>query len=178
MKRLRRFFLSRLLREKLLLVALLGLAVAIWGSGAVRRLGETVSEHRRASADLGEQALWLGQRATIEAAAKAAVEHLDPARSFNAVRLNAELAAIATATGITKDVQTDSARTERINEFAVHTVQFTARRADYGALQRFYFELGKRAPYIGIEQFSISADRANPAQLNASIRVTSVELSR
>jgi hypothetical protein len=55
-------------------------------------------------------------------------------------------------------------------------VQFSVRRAELGALLKFYDELGKRAPYITIEQLTLQADRANPALLNASLRVASVEI--
>jgi hypothetical protein len=49
---------------------------------------------------------------------------------------------------------------------------------DWGALKTFYLALGKRSPYIGIEQFSVQVDRANPALLNASFQISSVEISR
>ena len=57
-------------------------------------------------------------------------------------------------------------------------MQFSVRRAELGALLRFYEEVSKRAPYITIEQLTLQADRANPALLNASIRVSSVEIVR
>ena len=60
----------------------------------------------------------------------------------------------------------------------MHTVQFNLQKSDWDTLKRFYLELTKRSPYIGIEQFSLTADRASPAQLNASLRVSSVEIVR
>ena len=58
----------------------------------------------------------------------------------------------------------------------MHTVQFNLLKMDWDGLKRFYLELTKRSPYIGIEQFSLQAERANPAVLNASLRVSSVEI--
>ena len=66
----------------------------------------------------------------------------------------------------------------RSGEFAVHTVQFVLPRADFEALKKFYLALSQRSPYIGIEQCTLSAERANPAQLNASLTVSSVEIVR
>jgi hypothetical protein len=47
-----------------------------------------------------------------------------------------------------------------------------------GALIKFYQELSKRSPYIALEQFSLTVDRATPGQLSASFRAVSVELAR
>jgi hypothetical protein len=57
-------------------------------------------------------------------------------------------------------------------------VQFSVRKASWEALQHFYAELSRHSPYISIEQCSISADRANPAQLNATMQISSVEIAR
>ena len=66
----------------------------------------------------------------------------------------------------------------RSSQFAVHSVQFSARNADMGALISFYQGLAQRAPYLGLEQFALASNRANPSQLTASWRVTSVEIAR
>ena len=58
----------------------------------------------------------------------------------------------------------------------MHTVQFNLLKVDWETLKRFYLELTKRSPYIGIEQCSLQAERANPAQLNVALRVSSVEI--
>jgi predicted RNA polymerase sigma factor len=62
-------------------------------------------------------------------------------------------------------------------QFSVHALQFTVTKVDWASLKAFYFALQARSPYIGIEQFTIVADRANPALLNASIKISSVEIS-
>lgn len=178
MKKLRHFFLTRALREKALLLTFLAIGVGIWISSLNRRAQVSVRDYGRTTAELNVQQQWLSQKAEIEASAAAAVQNLDPSKTFNAARLNAELAAIAAAVGLTRDFQTESPRTDRTNQFSVHTIQFTARRAQFDVLTKFYQELLKRAPYIGIEQFALAADRTNPAQLNASLRVTSVEIAR
>ena len=51
-------------------------------------------------------------------------------------------------------------------------------KVDWATLKQFYLELSKRSPYIGIEQFSMQVDRANPALLNANFQISSVEISR
>ncbi len=171
------FFLSRLLREKILLVAFMLLGAAIWLSGVGERVGAQVRALPMTSTDLDVQQRWLLQRERIEKEAKLAIEHLDPSRSFDSVRLQGELNTLARAAGLANYDVSDS-RTVRSSQFAVHSVQFSARNADIGALIKFYQALGQRAPYLGLEQFALASNRANPAQLTASWRVTSVEIAR
>lgn len=178
MRRFKCAFMSRLLRERVLLAALVALAVSIWGSGFLRRLGIARQEHERVTTELSVQAQWLERRDRIEARAKAAIGHLEPAKSLDAVKLTAEVSDLAAAAGITSNRQIDAARSERTNEFALHSIEFRARRADYASLQAFYFKLAERAPYIGLEQFSLATVPSRPQELEAVFRITSVEALR
>jgi hypothetical protein len=171
------FFLSRLLREKILLVVFTLLGAAIWLSGVGERMASQVRAIRVTSTDLDVQQRWLFQRERIEKEAALAVEHLDPSRSFDSVRLQGELNTLARSAGLSNYDVSDS-RTVRSSQFAVHSVQFSARNSDLGALITFYQSLAQRAPYLGLEQFSLASNRSNPSQLSASWRVTSVEIAR
>ncbi|MBL9195027.1 MAG: hypothetical protein JNJ82_21905 [Opitutaceae bacterium] len=178
MKRLRDYYLSRLLREKVLLLALLAIAAAIWSSSLLRRLQVATQTHVQVGTDLAVQDQWLAQQERIEALAKTAIEHLDPAKSLDSVRLTAEVSDMASAAGITANRQIDSTRTERTPEFAVHSIEFRARRANYADLQKFYFKIVERAPYVGLEQFSLSTVPSRPSEIEAVFRITSVEIAR
>jgi len=129
------------------------------------------------STDLDVQQRWLLQRDRIEREATLAIEHLDPSRTFNNVRFQSELNMLARSAGLSNYDVSDS-RTARTSQFAVHSVQFSARNADIGALITFYQSLAQRAPYLGLEQFALASNRANPSQLTAQWRVTSVEIAR
>lgn len=171
------WFLSRLLREKILLLAFAAIGAAIWLSGVGERTSAQWRAIRATSVDLDVQQRWLLQRARIEREAELAIEHLDPSRSFDSVRLQGEINSLARAAGLSNYDVSDS-RTVRTSQFAVHSVQFSARNADIGTLIRFYQSLAQRAPYLGLEQFQLASNRANPSQLTASWRVTSVEIAR
>lgn len=171
------FFLSRILREKILLVAFALVGALIWLSGVSERANAKWRAIKVTSTELEVQRGWLVQRERFEREAALAIEHLDPTRSLDAVRLPGELTALARSAGLANYDVSDS-RTERTSQFAVHSVQFQARNADMGKLITFYQALSKRAPYIGLEQFSLTANRSNPSQLVATWRVTSVEIAR
>jgi len=173
---LRAFFLARFVREKLLLTGFAVLAAAIWLSSLVGRSGRFLREVRVTTSSLNEQALWISNKAKIEAQAQAAASQLDPARTLDATRLLAEVGAIATDAGL-KNSTSGESQDQSNGQFSVHTLRFSVTRADWDSIKNFYLGLQKRSPYIGIEQFSLQSDRANAALLNASIRISSVEIS-
>ena len=176
MRTLKTYFLGRLLREKLLLVTIAALVALTVLSSFGKRAAAFWRTQRATSAALADQAEWLRNRTAIEAGAQQAVKNLDPARTLDDTRLVGELNALARSQGMR--FTNDTPQTVRSGQFAVHTVQFNLQKSDWDTLKRFYLELTKRSPYIGIEQFSLTADRASPAQLNASLRVSSVEIVR
>ncbi len=176
MNALKLWFLSRLFREKILVLAFMLLAALIWLSGAVDRLQSRMRLVRAADAELATQAIWLQNRSAIDEAAAAAVHNLEPARTLDATFLVAEMQAMAGRAGLA--VSIEPPRTQRSPQFAVHTVLVTSRRADLANVLRFYQELAAKAPYVGLEQVTLRIDRSAPGAVNADLQVASVELVR
>ncbi len=176
MRAFKSFFLGRLLREKVLLTAFAALGALMWLSNFTGRARKSYTTAHQTTLELNEQQQWLNNRAAIEAAAVKAVKDLDPSRTFDDTRLVGELSGLARDNNL--KFSNDTPRTERSGQFAVHTVQFNLPKADWDGLKKFYSQLAQRSPYIGIDQFSLAADLGNPAQLNASLRVSSVEIIR
>ncbi len=174
---IRAFFLARHLREKLLLTAFAVAAAAIWLSSLGARAGRLVRTVRATSGTLEEQAGWLARRSAIEASAQAAAGRLDAVRTLDTTKLLAEVSAIAGEAGL-KNTTSGEAKDVSSGQFAVHTLQFNVTKVDWGTLKGFYLALGKQSPYIGIEQFSIQVDRANPSLLSANFQISSVEISK
>jgi hypothetical protein len=177
MRALKAFFLSRLLREKVMLVLFVALGAAMWLANFSGRASRAWIEYRTTRNELAQQRQWLNSRDAIEAAAVQAVKNLDPTQTLDDTRLVGELQTLAREHNLTFNI--DTPQTERTSNFAVHTVQVTMPRADWEVLNRYYFALSRRSPYIGITQLSLAADRAsNGKLLNASLRVSSVEVIR
>lgn len=165
------FFLSRLLREKILLLGLVMLVAVTWLSSAVGRTTSFKREFGYTSAKIEEQQGWLDKQVSIESEAKASIEHLDPAKTFDGMRLQAEIDAIAKRTGVIT-YTADNVQSDRTTQFTKHSMQLQIRNAEWETLKKFYIELSKQAPYIGIEQFKLSAANFKHSM---SIRVFSVE---
>jgi hypothetical protein len=173
---MKRYFFTRTMREKALLVAFVAMASLAWLISAFGRSRVMLQEWRSLRVAGEEQQQWLANKAEIEARAAAATAQLDPARTLNGARLIGELNSLAGQAGLSPEVS--GQRTERTTQFAFHSAQISFRRADIGALVRFYEEFSKRSPYIGLEQVSLAVDGATPGTVNATFRVTAAELQR
>ena len=98
-------------------------------------------------------------------------------RTLDGTRLLAEMSAMAREAGL---LNTSGGESQDVGsgQFTIHTLEFNILKADWGSLKAFYVALQRRSPYIGIEQFQTTVDRANPALLNVNFRVSSVEIAR
>ncbi len=174
---MRAWFMGRHVREKVLLLVFLGGAAIFWFSEVTNRLKSATTEAKLSSSQLANQQDWLNRQVEIEAAAAAAVADLDSDRTFNSVRLSAELSSLAAAAGIATNLSSDAQPTQQTAQFAVHTVDVSLRRVPWTNLLNFYDALSQRAPYISIERFVLESVRSDPSQLNANLTVSSVEIA-
>jgi hypothetical protein len=175
---LRAFFLSRALREKLLLVAFVGIGLSWWGSAFSKRLGRFWVEQRTTTARLSEQAEWIKNKASIEKTAAQTAQRLDPSRTLNGNQLATTIATLANDAGLKNATTAGNSQTARSGQFALHSVSYTIRNADWAALSTFYKAVQQRTPYIAVEQFILSAPANNEAQLVLGLKVASVEIVR
>ena len=177
MKAFKAFFLSRLMREKALLLAFVGLFAAIWLYHFVGRAGAFGHEFGHTAATLKLQRDTLARGPAIEVAAKKAIAQLDPAKTLNATSL------LATITNLAKDAHLDSGRSEdqkdeNSAQFIMHNLRFSVTKAQWADLLEFSGKIQERSPYIVLEQCALQADRANPNQLSAVFRLRSIEVVR
>lgn len=168
---MRTFFQRRSLRERVLMVAFALLVACWWGAEVLTRVQRQVEGWRSAAADAEVQRLWLEQRDRVGERTAEIAHRLDPAKALNATQAYAEISRLAEGLPLEMGGQ----RTDRTDRFALHSLQVTFRRTDMASLLRFYTALIARAPYLGIDQCTITADRATPGMVNAVFRVYSIE---
>jgi hypothetical protein len=187
MKAIKRFFLGRLFTEKLLLLLFVALAVGIWFSAFAHQATAFWRDRTVVQTTLHVQNDWLTREAQIEANAQKAMGLLVPSKTLNDASLLREVNGIANTVGLGRLIMSDEYRAERLpqSDFAVNHRRFTLNKVGAGAtdpsqgwnqIRAFCAELEKHAPYIGLDEFRLIADRANPAALNAIFRVSSVEI--
>ena len=176
MRTLRAYFLTRLLREKLLLVVLMAFGALWWLSAFSTRMNAFSTQQRRTTSALKEQQQWLDHRKEIELSAEKAAAKLDPAKTLDGSRLLAVVNNLAREAGLRSTVS--GGLTQQSNgQFSVHTLDYTVNRAEWDPLTKFYSALQQQSPYIGIERVMLTAD-ATGVQHSLSLRVSSVEISR
>lgn len=172
------WFISRVAREKLLMLLFAVAAAVLWMSNLWERGRSVIIDVQETRSVLDTQEQWLSAKSRIEQAAADAVANLDSSRTFNDLQLSAELSTLAKEAGMDQNLRSETQPTQRTAQFSIHTVSLTLTRVDYiDDLLPFYAELSKRAPYISIESFSLGSVRNNPAELNARLTVSSVEIA-
>jgi hypothetical protein len=177
---LRAFFLGRLLREKLLLVAFICIGMLWWLSAFTSRAHAFWVEQHRTTITLQDQKRWLQNRPIIERDVEKAASQLDAAKTLDSTRLINAINLAASEAGLRSNYGTQgAARNQTVGQLTVHTVDYNVIGADWKVLEQFYLNLQKRAPYIGIESFVLSTpNRGNPSLLNLQLRLSSVEIPR
>lgn len=175
---LRAFFLSRLLREKLLLVGFLGIAVVMWASAYSARANRFWRAQQRTTQELKDQDSWLARRTDIEKATHDAAAQMDPAKTLDATLLAVEVRRIAGEAGV-KQLNTGNVTAgPNIGQFSIHSLRLNITNTDWQAFAMFYQRLQERAPYIAISDIALLPVRGNPAQVNATLNVASFEIRR
>jgi len=168
---MRNFFNGRLLRERMLLLVFLGIGVLWWGTALVGRVRQNVQVWHSVSQEAEIQRMWLAKGASVGERTAQVAKQLDAGHTLNAAQAYAEVSRIAQGLPMDMGLQ----RTDRTDNFALHSLQVSFRRTDLASLVRFYEGVAARTPYLGIDQCTISAERATPGLVNAVFRIYSVE---
>lgn len=172
---MKRHFLQRSVREKVLLLAFMALVAATWWTNLASRTQAVVAEWRSLLTEREVQRAWFGQSDAIAARAATAMQQLEPARTLNGPRLVAELNAMAAKSGLTAEAA--GLRSETAGRFAFHSVQLSFRRAELAKFVSFYADVTQRSPYLGVERFNLSVDRGATDRLNIMLEMVAPELS-
>lgn len=166
------FFNTKSVRERVLMTALLLIAMVTWGSSLLGRTGQFRREWASSSVELNDQLTTLKNKAQVDERTAKVTAQLDPSRTFNSAEAFAEVNRLAQ--GLPAEI--GAQRSDRTENFAMNSLQVTIRRTSLELLLKFYKELSLKAPYLNIDQCSISVDRATPGQINAVFRIYSVEV--
>ncbi|HWA29297.1 MAG TPA: hypothetical protein VG734_26840 [Lacunisphaera sp.] len=168
---MKKFFNSKLLRERVLMLVFIGIGVLWWGSALVRRIGQNSQTWHLLGQEEALQREWLGKGATINDRTEKMAKKLDPAKTMNAAQAYAEVSRLTAGLSAEMGAQ----RTDPSENITVHSLNVTLRRVDMAGLIRFYEGISSRAPYLGIEQCAITIDRGSPGLVTAVFRIYSIE---
>lgn len=174
----RAYFLTRALREKLLLVAFVAIGVLWWGSAFSTRFGAFWRDQRRTTSELAVQGEWIKNKDMIERNAKATAGRLDPSKTLNGNQLVTTVSRLAAEAGLKNTQTSGNLVTIPAGQFAVHSQEYVVRNVEWEPLGVFYAAIQQRSPYIAIDRFVLAAASPDSPQLTLSLKVTSVEIVR
>lgn len=173
---LRAFFLTRALREKVLLAGFILLGVLMWFSSFNTRLSLFLRQEHSTTRALADQKQWLDGRKGIEAEAQKAASSFVPANTLDSIRLLSVVQSLSAEAGLGNTQNRGNTDTSS-GQFSIHTLDYSINNAEWPKLMNFYLGLSKRSPYIAIEGFSAQRIANNPSQLNIALRISSVEMT-
>lgn len=175
---IRIFFLTRALREKLLLVAFVAIGLLWWGSSFTSRSSVFWRQQRTMTSQLKVSAEWVKNKKMIEEAAKKAASSLVPEKTLNANQLLTTVNQLAAEAGLKNITSGGTQPSSTSGQFAVHSQEFIIRNLEWEPLGRFYKALQQNSPYLSIERFTLRSVGNNSSQLELVLRVASVEITR
>jgi hypothetical protein len=173
---LRAFFLSRVLREKLLLLGFLGVVVILWGSAYTSRAVSFYRGQHNTSVALADQDRWLARKDLIKTATERAVSQMDPSKTLDPANLSVVVSQLASEAGIKNMQRLGSTAALSSGQFSINTLRLQIQNADWRDFAGFYQKLQERSPYIAITEITLRPMRGNPAQIQAAMVVASFEI--
>jgi hypothetical protein len=173
---LRALFLTRLLREKVMVVSLLGLAVILWGAGYSSRAGAFWRAQKATADALRDQDMWLARQGEIETATRKAASQMDPSQTLDLTNLNVTVTQLASEVGVHLSSAGASAAPFSAGQFSINAQKFQVMNTDWHAFAVFYQRLQEKAPYVAITELAMTPVRGNPSQIMATVGVASFEI--
>ena len=164
------------LRERVLLTVFLWISVLAWLGGALNNIGTARQNWSQAGAQLVLQEEWFNNRKDIETRLDAALQRLDPQKTYSGARLVGLLDTFARETGVNFDI--NAPVTKSGDTFNIHTVRVLFNKAGIAALIEFGQKIKGQSPYLGLERVQVDAQKSDPRMLNAQFIISSFELER
>ncbi|MGB0369773.1 MAG: hypothetical protein ACPGN3_00385 [Opitutales bacterium] len=171
---IRRLFFRLSVREQVLIFAILTVLVLWWLSA---ELGDWRSHWTRYNShkfQLQEQQIWIDDKERIEQDLEAALQELESDKTYSASELAGRVDDIAIEKELNHSISNQ--RTSPNEDFNIHSIRISVRRADLRSVIDFCNALQAEAPYLVIESMDISANRSRPTEHDAKFVISSFEL--
>ncbi|VGO14260.1 hypothetical protein PDESU_02819 [Pontiella desulfatans] len=162
-------------RERTMLAALVLVGTLIWLSALWRNWEAVSVSHRKVRHELARQAVWLADADRFQRELDDTLAQLDPARTYDASELIALIDEMARKGGLKHDLGTPVTVEQEV--FLQHTLKVSIKNAQLAKLIAFERGIGTNHPYAAIEDFTITANKADPRLLNARMTVTAYQLA-
>lgn len=171
---MRTFLLRRTWRERLLVVLLLAVVAGLWLFNFGGRYSAWSARRESVKVETERQEMWRSQSGDIETRLATGLAQVQGGRSMGSAQFAGALDALVRKHRFS--FRLDAPSTERRPPVAIHTITLSLEKAEIGGIVAMVTELRSTMPLVNIEQLTLSADRRNPAQLDARLRLSALEI--
>ena len=175
---IRRMFLRMSVREKLLALLFVLVMLFLWTNNLMQRGSQWKSDFASAGGRLERQQLWLDveERTAIEL--EAALERVEPNKTFSASQLAGRIDDIVRQAGLATKADINPVKTREGEIFDDHNIRVRLRRIDIGQVIDFNSRIRDESPYINIEKVTLTPVKNKEAEIDARFEINSFELKR
>jgi len=171
---MRRLILKLSWRERLLVILLLAVVAGLWISSFASRYSSWSARRASVAVEAERQDRWRSQAGEIEIRLANGLAQVQGGRSMGSAQFAGALDALVRKHRFS--FRLDAPSTERRLPVAIHTITLSLEKAEIGAIVAMVSELRSTMPLVNIEQLTLNADRRNPAQLDARLRLSALEI--
>jgi len=174
--KIRSFVEKMTLRERSLLLCLLGLILLFWISALANTFKSIRQDLHSTSQELHEQQIYLSNKEVILQKLQKAKFHLQDDKTIGSDMLFTEMDSLARQENFTFDLS--SPQHEQNGLFTIHSIRLGIKQADLEEIIRFTQKIEQKSPYLNLTAFRITPIANKPLQLNAQLEVQSFEFSQ
>jgi hypothetical protein len=171
---MRTFLLKRTWRERFLVILFLAVVAGLWLSNFAGRFSAWSARRESVTVEAERQDMWRSQAGDIETRLANGLAQVQGGRSMGPAQFAGALDALVRKHRFS--FRLDAPSTERRPPVAIHTITLSLEKAEIGGIVAMVSELRSTMPLVNIEQLTLSADRRNPAQLDARLRLSALEI--
>ncbi len=163
------------LRQRTMLVGTAWVIVVIWLSVVGRQFKTLRTDLSNSKIALAAQQAKLDIAASTQSGLEKELRDFSPAKTYNSNKLTTTVNTFATEAEIVPQLQ-QLRGNGNDKLFNVNSVDVRFQRVKLLPLIKFSHSIGELSPYLKFEDFTLTPDRVNPFLVNATMKISSLEL--
>lgn len=167
---------KRSLREKFLLFGFVLIIFAIWTQSFLERTGQWNQQRSQAAVELSTQQQWLDREAQYDEQLKAALEKVEPSKTFTAAQLSGKVDEIIRRIQLESNADLDPVQSKSGEIFNDHTMRLRVNNISIEQFIRLNTALKLNSPYIEPKSIRISKNQRQPNEMNVRFEINSFDL--
>ncbi len=163
-------------REQLLMLLFCLTMLVLWSANIFGRVGTWNDARQQTNADLQTQQLLIDRESTYREGLEAALQRVDPAKTFSASQLSGRIDEILRKARLSSSADIDPVRSRQGEIFNDHNIRVRLARISIAQIIEFNKLLRQETPYINVQKVNLAANRSKPTQIDARYEINSFEL--